>query len=87
MAAGGARAAVRPDAPHWRADGDLRSPRSRRQGRVTAFEQDFKKLGWTAGRNIRIDDRWAGDADRMRAYAEELVGMTPDVILAHSVRR
>ena len=55
------------------------------QAWVTAFVQEFKELGWTVGRNVSIDYRFgAGDADRMRAYAEELVGLAPDVILAHS---
>jgi hypothetical protein len=39
-------------------------------------------LGWTEGRNVRIDYRWtAGDADRTRRYAAELVALAPDVIL------
>ena len=55
------------------------------QAWVTAFVQEFKELGWTVGRNVSIDYRFgAGDADRMRAYAEELVGLAPAVILAHS---
>jgi putative tryptophan/tyrosine transport system substrate-binding protein len=42
-------------------------------------------LGWTEGRNVRIDIRWgAGDAERNRALATELVALAPDVILAHS---
>ena len=52
---------------------------------VTAFVQGFKELGWIVGRNVSIDYRFgAGDADRMRAYAEELVGLAPAVILAHT---
>ena len=40
-------------------------------------------LGWTVGRNVQIDIRWAaGDADRIRKYAAELVALAPDVILA-----
>ena len=40
-------------------------------------------MGWTVGRNVRIDTRWAaGDADRFRRYAAELVALAPDVILA-----
>jgi putative ABC transport system substrate-binding protein len=40
-------------------------------------------LGWTEGRNIRIDIRWGeNDVDRDRKYAAELVALTPDVILA-----
>jgi ABC-type uncharacterized transport system substrate-binding protein len=53
------------------------------QARVAAFREGLQKLGWTEGRHVRIDYRWAGDdADRLRGYAAELVGMTPDVILA-----
>jgi putative ABC transport system substrate-binding protein len=41
-------------------------------------------LGWTDGRNVRIDLRWGGDdITRMRALARELVGLHPDIILAH----
>ena len=51
--------------------------------RVTAFAQGLQQLGWTAGHNVRIDYRWdAGDADRSRRYAAELVALVPDVILA-----
>ena len=43
----------------------------------------LQELGWTVGRNLRIDYRWpAGDADRFRRYAAELVALEPDVILA-----
>jgi putative tryptophan/tyrosine transport system substrate-binding protein len=53
------------------------------QRRVTAFVQGLQELGWTDGRNVRIDIRWtAGDADRMRRFAVELVALAPDVILA-----
>jgi ABC-type uncharacterized transport system substrate-binding protein len=53
------------------------------QRRVTAFVQGLQELGWTDGRNVRIDIRWtAGDADRMRRYAVELFALAPDVILA-----
>src|SRR5215211_5646940 len=53
------------------------------QRRLTAFVQGLQELGWTDGRNVRIDTRWtAGDADRMRKYAVELVAPVPDVILA-----
>ena len=54
------------------------------QARLTVFVQGLHELGWTDGRNIRIDYRWAaGDADRFRRYAAELVALTPDVILAN----
>jgi putative tryptophan/tyrosine transport system substrate-binding protein len=53
--------------------------------RVTAFAQGLQQFGWTDGRNVRIDYRWAaGDADRYRRYAAELVALAPDVILASS---
>jgi putative tryptophan/tyrosine transport system substrate-binding protein len=53
------------------------------QRRVTAFVQGLQQLGWTDGRNVRIDFRWgAADAVRIRAYAAELVALAPDVILA-----
>ena len=53
------------------------------QRRVTAFVQGLQQLGWTDGRNVRIDFRWgAADAERIRKYAAELVALTPDVILA-----
>ena len=40
-------------------------------------------MGWSNGRKVRIDTRWgAGDADRMRRYAAELVALAPDVTLA-----
>ena len=51
--------------------------------RVGAFLQSMQQLGWTDGRNVHIDYRWsAGDADRIRKYAAELVALAPDVILA-----
>jgi putative tryptophan/tyrosine transport system substrate-binding protein len=53
--------------------------------RITPFLQALQDLGWTDGRNVRIDYRWgAGDADRFRSYATELVSLAPDVILAAS---
>ena len=53
------------------------------RARLEAFQAQLSRLGWTDGQNTRIDVRWgAGVADRMRRYAEELVALTPDVILA-----
>ncbi len=50
-----------------------------------AFIGELEKLGWIEGRNIHIEARFhAGDLDRMQAYAAELVGLSPDVILATS---
>jgi putative ABC transport system substrate-binding protein len=52
------------------------------QARLAAFLQGLQELGWTEGRNVRIDTRFAaGDADRSRRYAAELVALAPDVIL------
>jgi len=49
---------------------------------VTAFAQGLQQLGWTVGRNVRIEERYAsGNRDLVRKYAEELVTQTPDVIL------
>jgi putative ABC transport system substrate-binding protein len=50
---------------------------------MAAFQQGLQQLGWSVDRNVRIDYRWcAGDADRSRKYATELVALAPDVILA-----
>src|SRR5262249_40187416 len=49
-----------------------------------AFLQELQSLGWSIGRNVRIDTRWAtADAAAIRRQAAELVALTPDVILAH----
>ena len=54
------------------------------QARVGAFLQALALLGWTIGRNVRIDTRWAtANADEIRRHAAELVALAPDVILAH----
>jgi putative ABC transport system substrate-binding protein len=53
------------------------------RARFTAFVQGLQELGWTDGRNVRIDTRWSvGNAERNRSYAAELVALAPDVILA-----
>jgi putative ABC transport system substrate-binding protein len=53
------------------------------QAHLAAFRAAFQGLGWTDGRNVRIDYRWAvGDRDRLRGYPEELIGLAPDVIFA-----
>ena len=54
------------------------------QARVGAFLQALGQLGWTIGRNVRIDTRWAGaNAADIRRHAAELAALAPDVILAH----
>jgi ABC-type uncharacterized transport system substrate-binding protein len=53
------------------------------QARLAAFVHDLQQLGWTDGRNVRIDVRWvAGDAARFQRAAEELLALAPDAILA-----
>jgi putative tryptophan/tyrosine transport system substrate-binding protein len=53
------------------------------QARVAAFIHELQQLGWADGRNLRIDIRWgAGDAERIRRYAAELVALAPNAILA-----
>src|SRR6516162_7887028 len=51
---------------------------------VSAFTQALADLGWTDGRNVRMDLRWAGpDINRIRALAQELVGLQPDIFLTN----
>src|SRR5262249_14443908 len=52
------------------------------QARHGAFLQGLQQAGWTIGRNVEIETRWAGgDPDRLRTFAAELVGLGPDVIM------
>jgi putative tryptophan/tyrosine transport system substrate-binding protein len=52
------------------------------QARVAVFRQGLRKLGWSEGRNLRIDERWtADDMDRVRAHASELISLKPDAIV------
>jgi putative ABC transport system substrate-binding protein len=54
--------------------------------RLAAFREELQKLGWAEGRNIQIDVREAaGDIERIRKYAGELVALAPDVILANGI--
>jgi putative ABC transport system substrate-binding protein len=51
--------------------------------RVAAFLQGLERLGWSDGRNLRIDFRWpAGDTERIRRYAAEFAALSPEVVLA-----
>ena len=53
------------------------------QRRMTAFVQELQQLGWTDGRDLQIDARWsAGEPERLRKNAAEIVALAPDVILA-----
>jgi putative ABC transport system substrate-binding protein len=51
---------------------------------ASAFIQALAGLGWTDGRNVRLDLRWGGDdADRIRTLAQELVGLQPDIVVIY----
>jgi putative ABC transport system substrate-binding protein len=55
------------------------------QVRISAFRKGFAELGWKDGDNVHIEYRWsAGRSELIRQYAEELVALAPDVILANS---
>ena len=55
------------------------------QVRIAAFRQGFAELGWREGQNVHVEYRWsAGKSELIRQYAEELVALAPDVILANS---
>src|SRR3974390_62027 len=54
------------------------------QARLSAFRNGLQELGWTEGRNVRFEIRWAeAEVDRMRAFAADLVKLPPDVILSY----
>jgi len=58
---------------------------SENQARMAALLQGLTQLGWTDGRNLRIDTRWATtDADELRRHATELAALAPDVLVAAS---
>jgi putative tryptophan/tyrosine transport system substrate-binding protein len=62
--------------------GDENDPVSK--PRLSAFTQALADLGWTDGRNVRMDLRWdGGDTNRIRALAQELVGLQPDIIVTN----
>jgi putative tryptophan/tyrosine transport system substrate-binding protein len=62
------------------AESDPESP-----ARLAAFRHGLERLGWKEGHNVRIEYRWgAGDPTRMRAHAKELIGTSPDVLVAES---
>ena len=53
------------------------------EARIAAFRRALQQLGWTDGHNVRINYRWAtGDAGRFHRYAEELLALAPDILLA-----
>src|SRR5437899_3281531 len=53
---------------------------------IAALKRRLQEVGWIEGRNLRLDVFWAaGDVDRMRAGAKEIVGLRPDVIISHTL--
>ena len=55
------------------------------QSNLAAFREELQKLGWTEGRNVQVDYRWAAaDPELMRRFARELIALQPDVILSSS---
>jgi putative ABC transport system substrate-binding protein len=63
--------------------GDENDPLSKAP--VSALAQALAGLGWTEGRNVRMDLRWSGaDTNRIRAFAQELVGLRPDIIVTNN---
>jgi putative ABC transport system substrate-binding protein len=55
------------------------------QAYIAVFRERLEKLGWTEGRNIRIDHRWGAlDSDSSQRLAKELVALQPDLILSHN---
>ena len=53
------------------------------EARIAAFRRALQQLGWTDGHNVRINYRWAaGDAGHFHRYAEELLALAPDILLA-----
>ena len=55
------------------------------QAQIAAFREGLQKLGWTEGRNVRIDYRWAGaDPELMQQFAKDLVALQHDLILSHT---
>jgi len=57
------------------------------QPRIGAFLQALALLGWTVGRNVRIDTRWpGGNPAEVRRHATELIALAPDVVLPIGAR-
>ena len=56
------------------------------ESRLAAFRAELAKLGWTEGRNLRIDVRWGADADaaQLERYAADLIALGPDVLVSEA---
>ena len=62
---------------------NLRPDDAEIQSRLAVFAKGLEQLGWTVGRNLRIDYRWSGnDRTRLNQHAMELISLGPDVVLA-----
>jgi putative ABC transport system substrate-binding protein len=62
---------------------DSNDPEGKR--RYSALAQALTDMGWTDGGNVRMDVRWgSGDIDRIRAFAQELVGLQPDIVVTNA---
>src|SRR5262249_25933252 len=84
VAIGGARTAARPYSANWPISPFSESgPETK--ARLAAFKQRLEQLGWSEGRNIKIEYRFSeGNPERTRAAAAELVALTPNVIVAYA---
>ena len=74
-------------ADRMRRIGVLMSIADGREGRsrLTALQQGLQELHWTDGRDLQFDIRWSGaDVERSHSYATELVGLNPDLLIAHA---
>ena len=57
------------------------------QSHIAEFKRELQKLGWSEGRNVIVKSRFGGgDSERVRTHAAELLGMTPDVMLAETTQ-
>ena len=54
------------------------------QARIGAFLQELQEFGWSIGRNVRIEYRWASNQNDLSRYAAELLALAPDVVLANA---
>jgi len=67
----------------WPLAAHAQQPEPIRQASVAAFRQALQQLGWSDGRNVRIDIGWGeDDVDRERKHAVELIALAPDIMLA-----
>jgi ABC-type uncharacterized transport system substrate-binding protein len=63
---------------------NLSSDNPEAQARIGAFLQGLQEFGWSIGRNVRIEYRWASNLNNLARYAAELITLAPDVVLANA---